>query len=223
MLVVGLTGGIATGKSTVSRMLAELGAVIVDADRIAHELQRPGQAVHAAIVEAFGAGSLTATGEIDRAALGAIVFADPAARARLEALTHPAIVAESERRVAEAGRAGAAVCVVDAALLVETGRYRRFDRLVVVVADEATQVARLMARNGCSREEALGRIRAQLPLGAKVAVADDVIDNSGNLAATGQQVRELYARLRGLADGRRPEAPPGGIRPPPGGAGEKKT
>ena len=199
MLVVGLTGGIATGKSTVSRMLAALGAVIVDSDEIAHALQRPGQAVHAAIVEAFGPGILTATGEIDRAALGAVVFGDPRARARLEALTHPAIVAESEWRVAEAGRAGAALCVVDAALLVETGRYRRFDRLIVVVADEATQVGRLMARNGFSREEALRRIRAQMPLAEKVALADDVIDNSGRLEATAEQVRDLHARLLAVA------------------------
>lgn len=199
MLVVGLTGGIATGKSTVSRMLADLGAVIVDSDVIAHALQRPGQAVHAAIVEAFGTGILTAAGEIDRAALGAVVFGDPAARARLEELMHPAIVAESERRVAEAGRAGAALCVVDAALLVETGRYRRFDRLIVVVADEATQVARLVARNGLPREEALRRIRAQMPLAEKVAVADDVIDNSGSREATAVQVRDLHARLLALA------------------------
>ena len=199
MLVVGLTGGIATGKSTVSRMLAALGAVIVDSDVIAHELQRPGQTVHAAIVEAFGPGMLSGTGDIDRAGLGAVVFGDPKARARLEALTHPAIVAESERRVAEAGRAGAALCVVDAALLVETGRSRRFDRLIVVVADEATQVARLMARNGLSREEALRRLRAQMPLAEKVAVADEVIGNSGSLEATAAQVRDLHARLLALA------------------------
>ncbi|HEY7678860.1 MAG TPA: dephospho-CoA kinase, partial [Candidatus Methylomirabilis sp.] len=166
-LVVGLTGGICTGKSTVSRMLADLGATVIDSDDVAHDLQAPGQVTYARVVQAFGPGILNAAGEIDRRRLGALVFAEPTRRAELEAIMHPAIVAESDRRVREALAAGVQLVVVDAALLVEVGRHRTFPRLVVVVASEAEQVRRLRARNGLSESEARQRLAAQMPLSEK--------------------------------------------------------
>jgi dephospho-CoA kinase len=214
-LVVGLTGGICTGKSTVSRMLADLGATIIDSDALAHELQAPGQPTYARIVQAFGAGILDAAGDIDRRRLGAMVFAEPARRAELEAIMHPAIVAESDRRVRAALAAGAQLVVVDAALLVEVGRHRTFPRLVVVVASEAEQIRRLRARNGLSESEARQRLAAQMPLSEKGRHAHHVIDNSGDPSETAAQVRGLHAELMALAratgpDGGYPAAGPGG-------------
>lgn len=198
-LVVGLTGGICTGKSTVARMLAELGATIIDSDAIAHEIQAPGQATYAHIVRAFGTGILDETGRIDRRRLGASVFADPGRRAVLEAIMHPAIMAESDRRVRAALAGGARLVVVDAALLVEVGRQRMFARLVVVAATEAEQVRRLRARNGLGEAEARQRLAAQMPLGEKRRHAHHVIENSGDLADTAAQVRRLHAELMALA------------------------
>ncbi len=214
-LVVGLTGGICTGKSTVSRMLADLGATIIDSDAIAHELQAPGQRTYAEIVRAFGAGILDAAGRIDRRRLGALVFADPARRAELEAILHPAIAAESDRRVKVALAEGAQLVVVDAALLVEVGRHRRFPRLVVVTASEAEQVRRLRERDGLSETEARQRLAAQMPLGEKRRHAHSVIENSRSLAETAAQVRSLYAELMALArvtgpDGAYPDVEAGG-------------
>lgn len=214
-LVVGLTGGICTGKSTVSRMLADLGATVIDSDAIAHEIQAPGQPTYARIVQAFGAGILDAAGRIDRRRLGALVFADPARRAALEAIMHPAIVAESDRRVRAALAAGAQLVVVDAALLVEVGRQRTFPRLIVVDASEAEQVRRLRARDGLSESEARQRLAAQMSLSEKRRHAHHVIDNSGNPSETAARVRRLHAELMGLAaatgpDGGYPATGPGG-------------
>jgi len=204
-LVVGLTGGICTGKSTVSRMLADLGAIVVDSDAIAHEIQRPGQPTYARIVQAFGTGILDTAGNIDRRRLSALVFADPARRAELEAIMHPAIIAESDRRVRAALAAGARLVVVDAALLVEVGRHRTFPRLLVVVAFEAEQIRRLRARNGLSEAEARQRLAAQMPLGEKRRHAHHVIDNSGDAAETAAQVRRLHAELMALAEATGPD------------------
>ncbi len=198
-LVVGLTGGICTGKSTVSRMLRDLGARIIDSDAIAHEIQAPGQPAHAAIVRAFGPVVLDEAGRIDRRKLGALVFADRARRAALEAIMHPAIIAESDRRVREALAAGVQLVVVDAALLVEVGRHRTFPRLILVAASEAEQVRRLRERNGLGEAEARQRLTAQMPLAEKRKVAHHVIENSGSLEETAAQVRRLHAELMALA------------------------
>jgi dephospho-CoA kinase len=204
-LVVGLTGGICTGKSTVSRMLADLGATVIDSDDVAHDLQAPGQVTYARVVQAFGPGILNAAGEIDRRRLGALVFAEPTRRAELEAIMHPAIVAESDRRVREALAAGVQLVVVDAALLVEVGRHRTFPRLVVVVASEAEQVRRLRARNGLSESEARQRLAAQMPLSEKRRHAHHVIENSGDPSETAAQVRRLHADLMTVAGATGPD------------------
>jgi len=222
-LVVGLTGGICTGKSTVSRMLEELGAtIIIDSDAIAHEIQAPGGPVHAAILCAFGRDVLDGAGRVDRGKLGALVFADPARRAELEAIMHPAIIAESDRRVRQALAAGAKLVVVDAALLVEVGRHRRFPRLVLVAASEAEQIRRLRSRNGLGEAEARKRLAAQLPLAEKRQVAHDVIENSGTLEETAAQVRRLHAKLMALAGATGPDGGyPAPRRPPPGEGGRR--
>jgi dephospho-CoA kinase len=200
--IVGLSGGIGSGKSTVARRLAALGATVIDADAIVHELQAPGAPMLAEIAAAFGPGVIDAQGRLDRAALGAIVFRDAAARARLGAIVHPPVGAEIARRVARARSEGVPVLVLDIPLLFEgrqagTGSAAalRFDATVVVFAPEEEQIARQIARDGCSREEALRRIRAQLPLEEKKALADFVIDNSGTPEETERQVNALWETL----------------------------
>jgi dephospho-CoA kinase len=198
-LLVGLTGGIATGKSTVSTLLRELGAEIIDADVLAREVVEPGEPALAEIAAAFGPGVLDAGGRLDRKALGAIVFADPERRRTLEAITHPRIRDRFlERLEGLAARGFRGVVVFDAPVMIESGNYRNMDRLVVVVTDEPTQIARLMVRDGVGRDEALRKIRSQMPLAEKAKLADYVIDNSGAPAATAERVRAVYRAL--LAD-----------------------
>jgi dephospho-CoA kinase len=195
-LLVGLTGSIATGKSTVAGMFRALGAEIIDADQLAREVVEPGEPALREIVAEFGPGVLRPDGTLDRPALGAIVFADGARRQRLEAITHPAIRDRFLRRVAalvEAGFTG--VAFFDAAVIVETGGYKTLDALVVVVTDEETELARLMARDGIGREEALRKIRSQMPVADKARLADFVIDNNGDRSATEAQVRAVHAAL----------------------------
>ncbi|MDF1565074.1 MAG: dephospho-CoA kinase [Deltaproteobacteria bacterium] len=192
---IGLTGGIGSGKSTVARLLAERGAAHIDADQLAREVVEPGQPALAEIVEAFGPVVVDAGGRLRRDVLGARVFADPQARARLEAITHPRIRELAAARMREAEAAGHRHIVYEAALLVEVGLAATFDHLVVVSADEATQIERVMARDGCSEAEARARIAAQLPLAQKVAVADTVVDNTGTPEETARQVDALLARL----------------------------
>lgn len=195
MLVVGLTGGIATGKSTVGMMFAKRGAAIVDADRIAHALQEPGQRCHQEIVEAFGVGVLDETGRIDRRRLGARVFADPRARQRLEAIMHPAIREACEEEIRAAEAAGRKICIVDAALILEAGRRNRFHRIVVVAAPEDVQVDRLARTRALTPAEARQRLSSQWTTAAKAAMADFVIDNSGDLSSTEEQVDRVCAAL----------------------------
>jgi dephospho-CoA kinase len=202
--VIGLTGGIGTGKSTVARMFGELGAVVIDSDAIVHELQALGTPLLAEIAEAFGPGVLRADGSLDRAALGARVFADPEARARLNALVHPAVGRESLRRLEAARASGAVLVVVDIPLLFETRLRGTASRanlgsevVVVVYAPRELQIERQLARNGYDRAEAERRLDAQLPIEEKRELADHVIDNSGSLEATRDQVRALYERLAG--------------------------
>lgn len=178
--IVGLTGGIASGKSTVAEVLRGLGVAIVDADVVAREVVAPGTPGLAAIVEAFGAEVLDAAGALDRKALGARVFGDAAARRTLEAITHPRIFARSMEQLAHVAGSGAPYGVYDAALLVENGSYKMLQALVVVAAPPELQRARLVARDGLTPEEADARIAAQLPLERKIAVADHVIWNDAD-------------------------------------------
>ena len=195
MILVGLTGGIGAGKSTVAAMFAARGAAVVDADRISRRLQEPGEPCHAAIVEAFGRGILDSTGRIDRRHLGEMVFADPARRTALEAIMHPAIWSACEAEIRAAAAAGQAVCVVEAALILETGQRSRFQRIVVVTAPTDVQVERLMRTRGLTAAEARQRLAAQWTNADKARQADHVIDNGGDLAATEAQVARVYAEL----------------------------
>lgn len=194
VLRVGLTGGIASGKTTVGRILAEHGALVLDADVLAHEVMRAGGAAYDAVVARFGDEILDAGGEVDRSRLGARVFADPAERKALEAIVHPEVLAEVERRIASYD-GHSPVAVFDAALLVEIGAHRRFDRLIVVRCSPATQLRRMLARGGLSPAAARARIEAQAPLATKLAAADYVVDTEGTLRDTRRQVDELYAAL----------------------------
>ncbi len=198
-LLVGLTGGIATGKSLVSEMFRRLDCVIIDADVLAREVVEPGEPVLAEIVAEFGPGVEGPDGGLDRKALGAIVFADPERRRRLEAITHPRIRERFLHRLdALTTQRFRGLVIFDAPVMIESGNYRNMDKLVVVFADEATQIARLMARDGIGREEALRKIRSQMPLAEKAELADYVIDNSRDRSVTEAQARTLYAAL--LAD-----------------------
>ena len=203
---IGLSGGIGTGKSTVARMFAALGATVIDADAIVHELQAPGTPLLAEIAAAFGLGVLDASGALDRAALGAIVFRDADARRKLELLVHPKVGAEFARRVAAARASGARALVLDIPLLFE-GRKRgsggasamQFDATVLVYAPEPAQIARQVSRDRCDEGEATRRVRAQMPIEEKKALADYVIDNSGPLEETERQVREVLTRILAAA------------------------
>jgi len=197
-LLAGLTGGIATGKSTVSAMFTHLGCRVTDADQLAREVVAPGQPAHAAIVKEFGAEMLQPDGYLDRKRLGAVVFADPERRKRLEAITHPAIRTRWDRilRVYEE-EAFAGIVFWDAALLYETGGARLMEKVVVVFTDPETQLARLVARDGCTEAEARTRIASQLPVAEKAKLADYVVDNSGPRAETERQARAVYKALLG--------------------------
>jgi dephospho-CoA kinase len=204
--VVGLTGGIGTGKSTVAAQLEALGAVVIDSDRIVHELQAPGMPMLAEIAAAFGADLVRADGSLDRAALGALVFRDEGARRRLNAIVHPAVGRESVRRLEAARAAGASLVVLDIPLLFETRLHGTASRanlgveaVIVVYAPRELQIRRQVERNGYSREEAERRVDAQVSIEEKRARADFVIDNSGSREDTERQVRALYQRLVGRA------------------------
>lgn len=196
MKVVGLTGGIATGKSTVASILREMGVPVIDADRVAREVVEPGQPALARVVEAFGPEVLDAHGRLDRAAMRRRIARDPDARRTLEAITHPAIrrrIAEQLLHLAEEGHA---VAVVEAALMVETGSWRDYAALVVVSCDPALQLARLIGRDGANEEDARALVAAQLPLERKEAVADHVIRNDGDLDALRRRTQEVWQAVR---------------------------
>jgi dephospho-CoA kinase len=201
MLKVGLTGGIASGKSTVREMFREMGAHVVDSDAITHALLEPGQAVHAAVVNEFGPAVVDAEGRIDRRALAEIVFPDPSRRETLNRLVHPGVAAAQQEFLAGvASEHPNGVAIVDAALMVETGSYRRYDRVVVVSCPLSEQRRRLRER-GLGDSEIDERVAAQMPLAEKLRVADYVIDNSGDLEATRKQVEAVWSELRRLAEG----------------------
>ncbi|HEX6988180.1 MAG TPA: dephospho-CoA kinase [Bacillota bacterium] len=197
MLRIGLTGGIGTGKSRVARLLAELGAAVIDADAIARQVVEPGGAAYRSVVARFGSRILRPDGSLDRAALADIVFSDPDARRDLEALVHPAVRTESARRLAELERSPQppAVAVFDIPLLFEAGRAGDFDQVWVVYAPDDVAVTRATARSGLSPEQIRARMRAQWPIAEKVRRADVVIDNSGDWAETAAQVRRAWQRL----------------------------
>lgn len=194
MLLVGLTGGIGSGKSTVARLLEKRGAVVFDADLLAREAVEPGTPGHAAVIERFGADVLAPGGELDREALASIVFADPSARRDLEEIVHPEV-----RRLfaegSEAYRDTDSVVVFSAPLLVETGMHTAFEILVVVSATVATQIERLMRQRGMSESSIRARIEAQAPLEDKAAVADFLVDNEGTLDELESQVDRLWNDL----------------------------
>lgn len=195
MMVVGLTGGIGSGKSTVAAMFERLGATVIDADQVAHELVEPDQPIFETIASVFGREVVGADGRIDRRRLGAIVFADPKLRKRLEAILHPAIILECERRIRQAGASDAAVCLLDAALLIESGWHARFNAVILVEASEANRLNRLVESRGLSRNEAIQRIKSQMSQQAKRRHAHYVIENGGPLEATEHQVKAVWEQL----------------------------
>ncbi|MGG1312072.1 MULTISPECIES: dephospho-CoA kinase [Cohnella] len=196
---IGLTGGIASGKSTVARMLVESGAALVDADRIAREIVEPGQPSLAQIVERFGQAVLHEDGTLNRKKLGEIVFADEAKRKALEAITHPAIRAVMRERMDKLQReAPKRLVVVDVPLLYESGLQSLFEEVMVVYVPRSVQLERLMKRDGLSKADAERRLNAQMDIEEKKRLADIVIDNSGSLEDTALQL-ERFRKAKGLA------------------------
>lgn len=195
MIVAGLTGGICSGKSTVAAMFARLGATVVDADQVARELVEPDQPLFETVVSAFGREIVGADGRIDRRRLGAMVFADPKARRQLEAILHPAIIEQCERCIRQAEVAGAAICLLDAALLIESGWHTRCDAVILVEAREAVRLDRLIKARGLSQDDAMLRIRSQMPQEEKRRYAHYVIKNEGAFEETERQVRSVLEQL----------------------------
>lgn len=202
-IIIGLTGNIGTGKSTVAKMLGELGAHVVDADKLAHQVMRSGTDVHRQIVGAFGRSILSQDGEIDRKRLGDIVFADPEALAQLEAIVHPATIELTDRRIRNAQ---ADIVVVEAIKLIESGMADDCDSVWVTVCRPNQQVGRIVDQRGLSRAEAEQRVRAQPPQEEKITRADVVIDNGGSLSRTRAQVRAAWNRLTDGSAGQGPQA-----------------
>lgn len=192
VLRAGLTGGIASGKSTVRELLAAFGCHTIDADRLVAELYEPGRAGHAALAATYGEQILRANGTIDRARLANIAFSDPAEAKKLNALIHPIVIAETEERLA---RIGEGIAVVEATLMIESGGRHRYDRIVIVDVDPEVQVQRGVAR-GLAREEVLRRIANQIPRGERLRHADYVIDNSGDRGQLERETRRVYELLR---------------------------
>ena len=203
MLRVGLTGSIAVGKSFVATVLAELGCHVLDADQTAREVVAAGTPGLQAVIEAFGPEMLRSDGTLDRARLGALVFADEKLRLRLNSLLHPFIIQaqdEQLRRWEEVDPDG--IGVVDAALMIESGGYRRFDKIIVVHCRPEVQLERLMARNNLMRADAMSRIAAQMDQEEKKRYADFLIDSSEGFADTRRQTEEVYRELRKIIDAR---------------------
>jgi dephospho-CoA kinase len=200
MLKVGLTGGIASGKSTVSEAFARLGAKVLDADKVAREVVLPGQPAWLKMQQAFGPEYFLPDGEVDRSKLRRLVFADPEERDKLNAIVHPEVMKAINRRFEQlTTSAQDAVVVVDVPLLLEVGVAHRFDRVIVVYVTENVQIERLVQRDGITKEEATEALRAQMPLSQKVEAADFVIDNSGTRYETQAQVEKVWQELIVLA------------------------
>jgi dephospho-CoA kinase len=196
MLRAGLTGNIASGKSQAAHVFAELGARIIDADVIAHEALSQGSGVYGEVVAAFGADILAPGGSIDRGRLGEIVFNDPEKRSRLNGIVHPTVREEIFRRIGEYEKdLSGGIIIVDAALLIETGSYVLYDRIIVVTCDPKLQLSRLINRNGFTVEQARARMAAQMPVEEKLRLADYTIDTSGTLKETHEQIEAIYRDL----------------------------
>ena len=191
MRVLGLTGGIGSGKSMVAQIFAELGAVVIDADQLAREVVEPGQPALQEIASTFGPDVLLPDGRLDRPKLAGIIFSDPAERAKLDAITHPRIRERMEGQI-EARRSGRGVLILDIPLLYENNRTNMVEKVIVVWVDAQTQLQRIRQRDGLSAEAARQRISAQMPLDAKRARADHVIDNTGGRDETQRQVEAIY-------------------------------
>ena len=192
--IIGLTGGIASGKSTVTRILERLGAVIVDADMLSREVVAPGEPAWKAIIAEFGSEMLNPDRTINRQALGREVFADPEARRRLEKITHPAIALRAEEKLAAYRKASAPVVFYVAPLLIEAGRAALVDEIWVIYADETTQMERLILRDGISSDDARSRLAAQMPMDEKKQYGRVVIDNRGTEQELEQKVREVWVK-----------------------------
>jgi dephospho-CoA kinase len=193
--LIGLTGGIASGKSTVAKQLIELGVVVVDADLLAREVVTRGSEALAEIVSAFGSEVLAADGGLDRERLGKRVFAEPHARQRLNAIVHPRIALLSAQRIQQAQATSTPYVVYEAALLVETGAHLGMAALIVVAAPPNLQLDRVVQRDGLEPDAAAERLAAQAPLDAKLAVADYVIDNAGDLTALRENTKQVHTQI----------------------------
>lgn len=199
MLKVGLTGGIATGKSYVLSVLRELGCEVMDADQTAREVVAPGQPAFDEIVAHFGNEIIGEDGQLNRPKLGAIIFNNAAEREKLNSIVHPKVFEAQARWMAEIeNRKPSAIVIIDAALMIETGSYRRFDKVVVVHCQPEIQLERLMTRNNLTREEATARISSQMPSDEKLKVADFAINTSLGFEDTRQQVESLFETFRNL-------------------------
>jgi len=200
MLIVGLTGGVASGKSVVSRILKEEGAYLIDADQIARELVQPRTSTWEELVKVFGKEILQKDGSIHRKKLAAKVFSDPKQRDLLNRTLHPRIKEEMGRRLIAIGQKDPeAIVVIDAPLLVETGNHREMDKVIVVISTEAQQITRLREREGMDQEEARRIMASQIATEEKVKVADFVIRNEGSLEETERRAREVFQELKGIA------------------------
>ena len=207
MLKVGLTGGIASGKSTVSEAFARLGAKVLDADEVAREVVLPGKPAWTKLRHTFGSEFFHPDGRLNRSKLRRLVFADPEQRSRLNAIVHPEVMREIDFRFEQlTSSAEHAVVLVDIPLLIEVGVAHRFDKVVVVYANESVQVMRLMQRDGLSREEARQALSVQIDLREKAKKADFVISNSGTPGETQAQVEKVWQELLELARARKPAA-----------------
>jgi dephospho-CoA kinase len=197
MILVGLTGGIASGKSLVAKVLKDLGAHIIDADKIVHELLEPGQQAWEEVLAYFGIGIQLPNGTIDRRKLGELVFSDPEKRAWLNRCLHPKVLEVYTTQVRHlCARQPDVIVVFDAALLIETGYHKKMDKVIVVYADEEHQLKRLMERDRFTHGQAVARIRSQMPLKEKRPHADYVIENTGNREETERQTREVFELLK---------------------------
>ena len=200
MILVGLTGGVACGKSSVARLFQDCGAILIDADILARTVVEPGKPALKAIVTAFGKKILSPDGTLNREALGKIVFASPAKLKKLSAIVHPRVAREQARMARDiATQEPQAVVIYDAPVLIEAGAHKRMDKIVVVSADEQTQIKRLRNRNHLSKAAALRRIKSQLPLTKKIALADYVIDGTLSYEQTKHEMERIYEELKKLA------------------------
>lgn len=200
MIVVGLTGGVATGKTTVAKMFKQCGAAVIDADQLAHDVVKPGKAAWRAIVKLFGKTVINQDRSLDRQALGNIIFHNPNKRRQLERIIHPRVAREQQRLVRRIAKGKPhAVIIYEVPLLFEVGVDKRINITIVVTADRDTQIARLTKRNGFSRAEAIRRIRSQMPLAKKIQRADHVLNGTFPRPSLRRQVGQLFKNLRLLA------------------------